>query len=72
MRERVERLRTREPRGTDLAAAARDRDQRRAAYIRHFFNQEWTNPHLYQLMVCSGIGIEESAETILRAAGLDR
>lgn len=72
MRERVERLRTREPRGTDLAAAARDRDQRRAAYIRHYFNQDWTNPHLYQLMVCSGIGVEESADTILCAAGLDR
>jgi cytidylate kinase len=72
MRERVERLRTRESRDIDLAAAARDRDQRRAAYIRHYFNQEWTNPHLYQLMVCSGIGVEKCAETILRAAGLDR
>src|SRR5690242_2600195 len=57
MRDKVERLRDREPAGTDLAAAARDRDRRRAEYIRYHFNQEWTNPHLYQMMLCSSVGI---------------
>jgi cytidylate kinase len=70
MSERVQRLRDREPRGTDLAAAARARDQRRCAYIRHHFNQDWTNPHLYHMMMCSSIGLDRAADTILCAAGL--
>lgn len=70
MRDKVERLRDREPAGTDLAAAARDRDRRRAEYIRYHFNQEWTNPHLYQMMLCSSVGIERAADAILCAAAL--
>jgi len=70
MSEKIERLRRREPPGTDLAAAARERDARRAAYIRHYFDQEWWNPHLYHLMICSGIGLERAADAILQAAGL--
>jgi hypothetical protein len=68
--ERVERLRGREPRGTDLPAAAVERDRRRAAYIRHYFDEEWTDPHLYHLMLCSSMGLERAAELILLAAGL--
>ncbi len=70
LKERMARLRDREPAGTDLATAARERDARRAAYIRHYFDQEWRNPHLYQLMICSSIGLERTADTILEAAGL--
>ena len=70
MADRVKRLRHREPRGTDLQSAALNRDQRRSAYMRHYFNAEWTNPHLYHMMICSGIGLEKSADTILEAAGL--
>jgi len=70
MRDKIERLRDREPAGSDLAAAARDRDRRRAEYIRYHFNQEWTNPHLYQVMLCSSVGIERAADAILCAAGL--
>jgi cytidylate kinase len=68
--ERVQRLREREGAGIDAAAAARERDARRADYLRHHFNCEWTNPHLYQLMLCSSIGLEQAAATILCAAGL--
>lgn len=69
-KDRIKRLRDREPRGTDLSVAARARDERRAAYIRHYFNQDWKNSHLYHLMICSGIGLERSADAILCAAGL--
>lgn len=68
---RVKNLEAREPRGADLPAAARERDRQRAAYIRHYFDQDWMNPHLYHLMLCSAIGFERAADTILRAAGLD-
>jgi cytidylate kinase len=70
MRERVKRLRDREAAGVDLAQAARERDRRRSAYIRHHFDEEWTNPHLYHLMLCSSLGIEKAADVVLCAAGL--
>ena len=68
--QKIERLKRREPRGTDLAAAARERDARRSAYIRHYFNHDWCNPHLYHVMLCSSVGIERAADAILQAAGL--
>jgi cytidylate kinase len=70
MGERIERLRPREPAGTDLAAAAVEQDRRRAAYIQHYFHQDWKNPHLYHMMLCSSIGVERAADAILCAAGL--
>ena len=70
MSDRIERLRDREPPGTDLAAAARERDRRRAAYIHHYFGQVWTNPHLYHLMLCSRIGVERATSAIISGAGL--
>lgn len=69
MAERVERMRDRVPSGTDLVAYAHDSDRRRAAYIQRYFGQEVTNPHLYDLMVCSSIGLDAVARTILCAAG---
>jgi cytidylate kinase len=68
---RVKNLERRETRGTDLVAAARDRDRRRAEYIRHYFDQDWMNPHLYHLMLCASVGMERAAHTILCAAALE-
>lgn len=68
--ERVARIRDRHPPGTDLEALAREIDRRRADYIRHYFGQDWTNRHLYDLLICSSIGLEAVASTILWAAGL--
>jgi CMP/dCMP kinase len=70
MRERIKRLRDREAAGVDLAETARERDRRRSAYIRHHFNEEWTNPHLYHLMLCSSLGVERAADVVLCAAQL--
>jgi cytidylate kinase len=70
MRDRVKRLRERVPAGADLAEAARERDRQRSAYIRHHFNEEWVNPHLYHVMLCSAIGLERAADMVLCAAGL--
>ncbi len=70
LNERVERLRDRYPGGTDLVSIAGETDRRRASYIRRHFGQDWTNRHLYNLLICSSIGIEQVAATILSAAGL--
>ncbi len=68
--ERVKRIRSREPAGVDLHSAAVERDRRRSAYIRHYFGENWTDPHLYDVMLCSSIGLERAADAILAAAGL--
>ncbi len=70
MADRLKRLGARLPRGTDLAAAIRERDHMRHEYIRHHFGQEWDNPHLYHLMICSSIGLDRAADAVLCAAGL--
>jgi len=70
MEERVQRLRQRLPAGSDFEAIARDFDRKRAAYIQHHFGQNWTNRHLYNLMIGSIMGIEKACDTILCAAGL--
>jgi cytidylate kinase len=42
-------------------------DHRRQTYIRQHFAQEWTNPHLYDLMVCSVMGTAAATAAILTA-----
>lgn len=44
-------------------------DRRREAYIRRHFGQEWTNPHLYDLMLCSSMGEAAAVAAILAAVG---
>jgi cytidylate kinase len=70
MRDRIKRLEMREPAGADLAAAARASDLLRAEYVRHYFEQDWKNVHLYHMMLCSSIGLEPAADAIICAAGL--
>ncbi len=65
--ERVERVRKQTQAGTDVPAMVRYTDRMRAAYIRRNFGQEWTNPHLYDLMLSTSLGPESAAETIVAA-----
>ena len=72
---REERLRRVRPRHASLAEAeeAQDaRDRERAAYVRQFCGQDWTNHHLYHLMLSSSLGERVAVSTILAAMGLDR
>jgi cytidylate kinase len=68
--ERSRRLRSRLPRGTDCRETAMQRDRMRYEYIRHHFNQDWSNPHLYHMLICSSIGFDYAADAVLCAAGL--
>ena len=70
LEERLRRLRERFPPGTDVAALAEETDRKRAQYIRHYFGQDWANRHLYDLCICSSMGLEAAVRAILCAAHL--
>jgi cytidylate kinase len=70
--ERLRRVRTRHASRAEAELALNARDQERAALIRGYFNQDWTNRHLYDLMISSKLGEEIVLSTILSAMGVDR
>jgi len=67
--ERLERLRGRFPELTtaELEKKLQAQDGVRAAYVRTHFGQDWTNRHLYDLLVSSSPG-EEAVVSILLSA----
>jgi cytidylate kinase len=52
---------------TDAAELIRNTDHERAGYIRTHFGVDWKNPHLYQMMISSEMGIENAARMIIDA-----
>jgi cytidylate kinase len=67
LEERIARVRRREGAHVDAVALIDTWDRRRAAYTRHHFGQDWTNRHLYDLLVCSSMGEKAAAAAILAA-----
>jgi cytidylate kinase len=65
--EKVARARERLPGKTDLEELIRSMDRQRADYIRTYFGCNWMDPHLYHLMICSGLGEDLVQSTILEA-----
>jgi cytidylate kinase len=45
-------------------------DRRRAAYVRRFYNRDWTDYRLYHLMLNSCMGFEAMVKATVEAAGL--
>jgi hypothetical protein len=45
-------------------------DRRRAAYVRNFYDQDWADCHLYQLMINSCMGMDAMVAAALEASGL--
>jgi hypothetical protein len=70
LEERIDRIRQRVPAGTNPYSLAYEMDRKRCAYIRRHFDRDWTDRHLYNLMICSSIGIETACNCVLSAAGL--
>src|SRR5208337_4059447 len=68
--ERLRRVRSRHANRAEAELALEARDQERAALIRRYFNQDWANRHLYDLMISSKLGEETVLSTILNAMGL--
>ena len=65
--ERVSRVRSRVKLCHDVGALIQSTDKRRAAYIRRRYGCDWKDPHLYQLMISSKLGIENAVRTIIDA-----
>ncbi|MGB9486642.1 MAG: cytidylate kinase-like family protein [Terriglobia bacterium] len=70
--ERLRRVRSRHANRAEADLAMDARDQERAALIRRYFNQDWSNRHLYDLMISSKLGEEVVVPTILSAMGVGR
>jgi hypothetical protein len=70
--ERLQRVRSRHASRAEAELAMDARDQERAALIRRYFNQDWSNRHLYDLMISSKLGEEVVLSTILSAMGVGR
>jgi cytidylate kinase len=70
--EKIQRMRDRLSPGTDADRFMEEMDNRRAAYIRRFHNEDWKDRRLYHLVISSTLGLETVRDTILCAAGLTR
>jgi len=66
-RERVSRVRSRVKPTGNIVELIRLIDQERASYIRTRYGCDWRDPHLYQMMISSQIGIENAARMIVEA-----
>jgi CMP/dCMP kinase len=69
---RIHRLRTRLEPGAHIEQRIRDVDGERAHYLKLRFGKDWTNPHLYDLMISSGEDEERTARVIEFAMGMGR
>jgi cytidylate kinase len=70
MREKLKRIQGRDPKSALDAAVLEEVDRTRATYVRQHFKQDWTNPHLYHLMINSDVGLDRVVSMILSATEL--
>jgi cytidylate kinase len=68
--EKLKRIQNRYPTHTECEASLDEFDRIRGAYIRTYYRCDWTNRHLYDLMINSDAGIDRAVGVILNAAGL--
>ena len=65
--ERIVRLRQRVAPDADPAALLESADREGEAYIRHYFQRDWSDRYLYHMMLNSTIGEEAAVSVILQA-----
>ena len=68
--ERLRRVRSRHASRAEAELSLDARDQERAALIRRYFNQDWANRHLYDLMISSKLGEGIVLSTVMSAMGI--
>jgi hypothetical protein len=56
--------------GKDAEQEIQATDKRRAAYVRRFYNRDWTDYRLYHLMLNSCMGFDAMVKSTIDAAGL--
>jgi len=59
--DREKRVRSRMRSACDVGELVRQTDEERARYIRTYYANNWKDPHLYHMMICSEVGIENAA-----------
>lgn len=69
--ERLRRVRSRqlELSEAEAKAAIDAQDHARRTYVHRYFHLDWSNPHLYHLMLCSSLGEDAAVSTIMQAMG---
>jgi cytidylate kinase len=68
--EKLRRIQPRHSKPTDCESALDEIDRTRAAYIRQYYQRDWADPHLYDLMINSDLGLDLVASVILSTAEL--
>lgn len=63
-RDRLARIRRREPRAADVDELIDATDRQRAEHIRLHFDCDWANPHLYHMMISSRAGENEVVQIL--------
>jgi cytidylate kinase len=71
LRVRIHRLRTRLEPGAQIEQRIREVDAERAHYLKRWFGKDWTNAHLYDLMISSADNEERTARVIEFAMGVE-
>jgi CMP/dCMP kinase len=71
MEERIRRIR--ELHGSAFATAALidEQDRIRSQYVRHYYECDWRDPHLYDALFCSTLGDETIVGLMVRALGVE-
>ncbi|HUI54103.1 MAG TPA: cytidylate kinase-like family protein [Bryobacteraceae bacterium] len=64
-RQRIARIQQRMPAETDVEGVIRSIDRERAEYIRLHFGCNWSDPHLYHMLIDSELGEDEVASIIV-------
>jgi len=65
--DRIQRARGRLPAGADVEEFVRSNDRQRTEYVRLHFGCNWSDPHLYHMLVSSELGEETAASIIIDA-----
>ena len=70
--EKMRRLRSHQPKLTEaeVGAELESQERTRAAYVRHYYHQDWFDRRLYHLMLCSSLGEDTAVSTIMQAMGM--
>jgi len=63
--ERIARVRQRVPAENNPEELIRSMDRQRSEYIRIYFGCNWSDPHLYHMLISSEVGEDEVASIII-------
>ena len=69
MDERIRRVREAYGSGFATPVYLTEQDKIRSAYIRHHFDQDWRDPHLYHALFCSKLGDDTVVQMLGQALG---